>query len=84
MFADGLDANITKSIKTICFIFRAIISFVFRAINLLYNCNKRYLLQIKVKLKKLLFILIKSTYVAHIFINTFVANANKFIKIINI
>lgn len=65
-----MNAITTKFIKKTSFIFIAITSFVFGAItkfvfeiiarfvlgaiNLLYNCNEKYLIQIKVKLKKII------------------------------
>ena len=68
MFEDSLTAITSKFIEVIDFIFetitnfifgailgfifRAIAGFIFRAIDLLHDCSKRCLLQIKIKLKK--------------------------------
>lgn len=72
MFTNNFDIITTKSIKTINFVFRAITSFIFRVIagfifsaivsfvfvdiNLLCDYSGKYLLQIKIKFRKLLFI----------------------------
>lgn len=67
MFVNSLDTITIKFIKAI--------SLVFKAINLLHDCDEKYLLQIRVRLKKTIIFLNK--------INTFITNTNKFIRIIN-